>query len=73
MTALGLLVYNYKQKHISFSYAAGLFVLWLLIGFGLATVTWHDFGSSRAMAVLIMLPLIRPALCSLALAVNRLR
>jgi hypothetical protein len=71
--AFGLLGYSLKRRHITWKYVAGLWVLWISIGLGLASLAWRDCGNGRAVAVLLLLPLIRPAACPLAVALNRHR
>jgi hypothetical protein len=73
LVALGLLIYSYRQRQITWKFAVTLPLVWSFIGLILAGLSWRDFGVVRAMAVLIMLPLARPALCPMAVALNRHR
>lgn len=73
IVAVGLIVHSYRQGQITLKYAFSIPAIWMLIGVALALVSWRDFGVLRAMAVLILLPLVRPALCPVAVALNRHR
>ena len=69
----GFLVHSFKQRHITWQFAAVLPVLWLVAGLGLAMLAWRDLGIARAAGVLLLMPLVRPAACPLAVALNRHR
>lgn len=73
ISAIGFLTYSFRKRQISWKFAIILPLIWLVIGGALALVSWRDFGVIRAMAVLILLPLVRPALCPGAVALNRHR
>ena len=74
-TAAWALVASLRARHLTWRFATGLVAGWLLVVSCLVWVlpTWCTDGAWRAVAMLVLVPLARLALCPLALAANRHR
>jgi hypothetical protein len=74
-TAAWALLTGLRARHLTWRFAAGLVAGWLIVVSCLVWVlpTWRTDGAWRAVAMLVLVPLARLALCPLALAANRHR
>ena len=68
-----ILTYNVMRNHMTMRFVFYLVLGWLIIGCSLGIASWNDYGISRALAMVILLPLARLAACPMAVAFNRHR